>query len=296
MSKADNSGLSQQQVEKELEQALASVDPVRADSLTKLQRMRTVKTKSIEREQLRLTKKLGKDHPRVQKLTTRLEHNIALVHSLQLEAVRAQTEIPEVDENSWILHGRVLNSQLKPVAGLKTVLYDKSGCSMIEACGKEHTNKTGYFRLIIKEVAAYAKDEAGQDEPVDVFLHVLDKNDVTLHEDKRPLPILAGQVQYLEVVINDGDVTDKPWTDTGTGRLRTKTEKVPGVKRPSQTKTRYLGNSNSREFHDLNSQKPACQIDEIRPDHQISFKTQKEALALGYDYCAYCFGKDKSKR
>ena len=39
-----------------------------------------------------------------------------------------------------------------------------------------------------------------------------------------------------------------------------------------------------------------CRIDEIRPDHRVYFNTQREAQAAGYDYCAYCFGKEKSKR
>jgi hypothetical protein len=60
--------------------------------------------------------------------------------------------------------------------------------------------------------------------------------------------------------------------------------------------TRYLGNSSTRELHDLQNEKPQCQIDEIRPDHCASFKTRKQAAALGYDPCAYCFGKRQSKR
>ena len=56
------------------------------------------------------------------------------------------------------------------------------------------------------------------------------------------------------------------------------------------------GNSDKRELHDLESKKPRCLINKIRPDHQVYFNSEKEAQAAGYDYCAYCFGKDKSKR
>lgn len=61
-------------------------------------------------------------------------------------------------------------------------------------------------------------------------------------------------------------------------------------------KTRYLGNASTRELHDLKNATPRCQVDEIKPEHRVAFKTEKEALAAGYDYCAYCFGKEKSKR
>jgi hypothetical protein len=61
-------------------------------------------------------------------------------------------------------------------------------------------------------------------------------------------------------------------------------------------KTRFLGNSHLRELHDLENTKRRCNIEKIRPDHRVYFKTEEEAEAAGYDYCAYCFGKEKSKR
>ena len=290
----------QSQVEHELDQAIRSADPLRAESFQKLHRLRTIKTKNQERERLRLTEKLGDNHPRVMALQAKIDINYEVTRNLNLESVRARTEALVVESDSWLVHGRVLNDQLEAVPGMKAALYDRSGCP-IQTCGSEITDKTGYFKLTIKNVADGAQataaiinntvDEAGAtaatnnstvgdagdtattNENMEGFLYVLDKDDVTVHRDKRPLAILAGQAQYLEVVLDDGDVD-----------------------RPTQPKTRYLGNSNSRELHDLNNQKPACQIDEIRVDHRINFKTQKEAVAMGYDFCAYCFGKEKSKR
>ena len=58
----------------------------------------------------------------------------------------------------------------------------------------------------------------------------------------------------------------------------------------------YLGNKNTMELHDLNLLKNQCQVDEIKKDNRIFFSTKKEATAVGYDFCVYCFGKDKSKR
>jgi len=288
------------QVKKELDQTLKSADPVRADSLLKLQRVRSSRTKNQEREKLRLTEKLGGEHPRVMALQAKIDINYEVTRNLNLESVRARTEVPRVESDDWLVHGRVMNDQREAVPGMKAALYDRSGCP-IETCGSEITDITGYFNLTVKNVAKGARaaaevkkktadearaanatsnnnaddcgDKATENKNMEGFVYVLDKNDVTVHRDKRPLPIVAGQAQYLEIVLDVGDVD-----------------------RPPQPKTRYLGNSSTRELHDLNNQKPACQIDEIRVDHRVSFKTQKEALALRYDYCAYCFGKDKSKR
>lgn len=287
MAKVKKCNIEQLQVEKELEQTIKVADPVRAESLNKLQRMRTIKTKNQERERLRLTKKLGEDNPQVQVLQAKIETNQAFTRNLKLETARAKTEAPVVESNSWVVHGRVLNNQREPVPGMKTAVYDRSGCP-IQTCGREYTDKTGYFKLSIKDVADDATGVVAQNEQPEGFLYVLDSKNVIVHEDKRPLPIKAGQVQYLEVILDDkGCVVDNPWPDT---------REAFGRGPPPTIRTRYLGSSNSKELHDLKNQQPACQIDEIKPDHRVNFKTQKEALALDYGYCAYCFGKDKSKR
>ena len=56
---------------------------------------------------------------------------------------------------------------------------------------------------------------------------------------------------------------------------------------------RYLGNSNTKEVHDLKNEKPLCQINEIlRAGHAVGFvpDTLDEAHANGYDNGAYCIG------
>lgn len=56
--------------------------------------------------------------------------------------------------------------------------------------------------------------------------------------------------------------------------------------------TRYLGNSHTRELHDLKNTTRQCQIDEIRADHRRYFESPERAAAppFGYDTCAYCMG------
>jgi len=278
--------IQQAQVKHELDQAIKSADPVRAESLQKLQRLRSARTKNQERERVRLTEKLGGEHPKVMALQAKIDTNYEVARNLKMESVRAQTVAPKVEKDSWLVHGRVINERLEAIPGMKTALYDRTGCP-IETCGSEITDKTGYFNLTIKNVADDTRATSKTNEQMEGFLYVLDKGNVTVHKDKRPLPIKAGQVQYLEVVLNEEGLVGTPRPGPGD---------VPDVDRPAQPKTRYLGNSNTRELHDLKNQKPACQIDEIKADHRVNFKTQKEALALDYDYCAYCFGKDKPKR
>lgn len=65
---------------------------------------------------------------------------------------------------------------------------------------------------------------------------------------------------------------------------------------PGTLETRWLGNTHSEELHDLENTVAACQIDEIRFDHRFYFAGVEEAIAAGYDHCAYCFGRELSTR
>ena len=57
---------------------------------------------------------------------------------------------------------------------------------------------------------------------------------------------------------------------------------------------RYLGNSNTKEVHDLDNEKTQCQIDEIlQAGHEIPFKTLQAALDAGYDRGYWCLGGSK---
>jgi hypothetical protein len=52
---------------------------------------------------------------------------------------------------------------------------------------------------------------------------------------------------------------------------------------------RYLGNTNSKEVHDLDNENNNCQIDEIiAAGHDIPFNTLAAAHNAGYDDCYWC--------
>jgi len=66
---------------------------------------------------------------------------------------------------------------------------------------------------------------------------------------------------------------------------------TPVTTRPSAKQ--YLGNSSTKEVHDLRSEKTQCQIGEIiRAGHGVTFlpDTLAQAKKEGYDACAWCIG------
>ena len=59
------------------------------------------------------------------------------------------------------------------------------------------------------------------------------------------------------------------------------------------TGKRYLGNTNTTEAHDLNSEQPQCQIDTIiSHGHAVVFSpdTVAQAQSEGYDNGHFCIG------
>ena len=78
-------------------------------------------------------------------------------------------------------------------------------------------------------------------------------------------------------------------------RVKANLAAINGLELARRRASRYLGNSDSKELHDIRNEQRRCQIDQIRADRAIGFKSIAEAEALGYDFCAYCFGKAKSK-
>ncbi len=65
---------------------------------------------------------------------------------------------------------------------------------------------------------------------------------------------------------------------------------------PGSRVTRYLGNVRTREFHDLDRVSEHCLIHKIHDDNRFYLSGLQQAEEMGYDCCAYCFGKNLSKR
>ncbi len=75
---------------------------------------------------------------------------------------------------------------------------------------------------------------------------------------------------------------------------------VQTAKEAQETDYQYLLNTNSGEIHDLSNIKQSCSLHKMKYDHMnylFDLDGVQEQLGNGtYDYCAWCFGKDLSKR
>jgi putative aminopeptidase FrvX len=54
---------------------------------------------------------------------------------------------------------------------------------------------------------------------------------------------------------------------------------------------KYLGNTNTKEVHDLDNEQPQCQINEIISHrHDVYFDNHEDAKAQGFDNGHFCLG------
>ncbi|UCF92831.1 MAG: putative baseplate assembly protein [Desulfobacterales bacterium] len=58
----------------------------------------------------------------------------------------------------------------------------------------------------------------------------------------------------------------------------------------------FLGNSQTKELHNLKRLQTNCRVPDIREAHVKYFRCLSTALREGYDFCAWCFGRQYSMR
>jgi hypothetical protein len=310
-----------------VDEGIKANDLIRTTGLENLLRLRSKKANLQQREQQRLTAKYGASDQRVQQVNNNLETNANYIGGLRMELTRAKTPVIKPAANAWCVQGYVYDRQAIPIPNAKMALYSADGkeVAVVEATT---TDTRGYYRLdhaprgvgttgdqildsSSDSVLAGAEDtgagggirtnigatpdpaaasettgterlseglriNTNENARASVFVRALDPQDPELCADSTLITPRAGVCSYRDITIDTNAF--KP-TDTKDRRT-----------------TRYLGNSATRELHDLKNEKKRCQIDAIRFDHCTNFNTQKEAVAADYDFCAYCFSKAKSKR
>lgn len=283
-------------------------DVLRVEGLQSLLTIRKKKAKLQERDVQRLTKKYGEDAERVRLLEKKQKANLDFIRGLVMESNRAKTKPEKVAENTWAVKGRVYDRQGVPVANAKVALYSVDERKVPKVAGTT-TEASGRYKLTYqvkkKDVKEMPSDlellrllsgtqiEAAEKEDMDerlkininmrakasVFVRACFGEKEPVCADSTPMVPRPGVCNYRDVILNiDQYVSSKP------------------LQGKDIRSTRYLGNSATRELHDLNNEKTGCRIDKMRFDHMVNFKTIKMAEGAGYDFCAYCFGKEKSKR
>ncbi len=200
------------EIAKGLNQGLESADPARLAGLQTLRRVRAIKDVCLEREQARLAKKYGANHPRLREIAARRKANAVLEREVELQISRAQTPAVAADPNAWTLHGYVRDAGLIGQQDLTVALYDQNG-RWIEELGQACTDTHGYFRLTVAGAEPKAEGEsvevateklsrtAGGRTGLVAYIHVTNGAAATPYVDPESITPKLGAVLYREIIL-----------------------------------------------------------------------------------------------
>lgn len=289
-------------------------DAVRADGLMGLSAVKRAKLVQTRRERARLAVRYGEDSA----VVARLDRQMAVEHrflvNTRAEVDRVATAPLERDEALWQVHGFLRSQDGLGRTGYGVTLFaDVDGRKSL---AETSTDKRGYFHIGLEAVgpsgdasgvesapgsgrqpagkrvddnATADPDKTEEDAAVKTgrairalaqalkapaFIGVKIPGQGALWIDERPLHPVAGAIDYRDLTVANPK-------DDGAG---------------CGLRTRLLGNASSRELHDLDNEKSGCRIAAILPDRRFYFRTIDQAEKLGYDFCAHCFGRSRSKR
>ena len=189
-----------------IDSSFEETDKVKLESLQRLDLLRQVKAGSLQKEQERLTTKYGPEHPRVKRIEAMQSFNAGFMQDVNVEIDNASIKVPDFDKNTWMLHGRVLDENLKGIKDLTLCLFDENG-NWVRELGFASTDERGYFVLTYKEVE---RREPQIPESQPLILAVSDQESNVLHQESEPLFVKIGQIDYREIVLTDESKVRKP--------------------------------------------------------------------------------------
>ena len=166
-----------------------------APTLTQFAQLQRARADQLAASFDRLKSSLGENHPRVLALGQTLAAANLIGQSLNVEATRA-ARVPSVNPNEWLVYGRVLDEQGRPVPGLRVRVFDRDR-KYDDLLGDTTTDENGDFAA-----KYHARDfaETGEDQP-DLYVMVEDAAGLLLYSSRDKIRYEAGRVEYFEIVL-----------------------------------------------------------------------------------------------
>ena len=297
---SDAPRISLEQIEDLAAKSGARGDALRAAGLAGLIQVKRAKLVQTRRERVRVAVRHGEASAQVARLDRQLATEHGWLVNARAEADRVGTPLLERDARAWQIHGYLRSQDGLPRDRYTVGLFpDAKGRQ--EPLLATQTDDRGYFLLRLEP--KLGTDAVREAEPAgDATEEERKKAEAARREREMKLfvsalgtPVLLGVTVPGQSAVTMDDRAFHP--RPGAIAYRDLTVDSPKDDGSScQLRTRLLGNAGSRELHDLDNEKPGCQIGEIRPDHRFFFQNEEQARKLGYDFCAYCFGKERSRR
>jgi hypothetical protein len=186
--------VSEDDVERAVEELLTDADERRATGLETLALVRRARVTGLERE---LDRAETREDPHAAALANLVAATDEIAQNLGVEARRAQITQPTPAEGASVVHGHVVDERGNPVSGVDVQLVDRSGKRIRNATVS--TDADGYFEL---EWTPPAK--RGEPEP-EARVRVAAGTSRVLYEEPKPRPRPAGTVEYMQIAVEEAN-------------------------------------------------------------------------------------------
>ena len=138
------------------------------------------------------------EQPRVSELGEAAETALALERSLRAAAAR-ETRRPEPELGGWMVGGRVVDAEGRPVSGARVQIFDEDAVSD-DLLGEVRTDDYGYFWVVYEE----EKFSGFGDTAPDLYLRIMDRQGNLLYETSQEVRYEANRIEYFYIVLGQG--------------------------------------------------------------------------------------------
>lgn len=175
----------------------------RVDLLSGLKEVRAISHSLLQHETLRLSRKLGRKHPRVHQIQARLDENQNLVHDLEVQLELTKIRVPDIAESDALMHGRVVDEHGRGMEGL-TVYVEDGSKRTVRGLGRTETNASGYYALPVDAsiVARMSKTREGA-----AYLAVCTPKGKVACRSNQAIKLTEGSRVLMEFALNRRDLS-----------------------------------------------------------------------------------------
>jgi len=161
---------------------------------------------ALQLEQQRIIAKYGPDSPQAKTAATRVDMHDQMKLGIKVHLERLSLKTPETSANSYIVYGRVLNTEADGLPKLEVSAVDLKA----QVAARTATDDVGVFELPIPAGGAIKPKVASgaevKDVPLDteaqLRLQVSDQRKRILYRDQETFQPAPGRLSYREIVVS----------------------------------------------------------------------------------------------
>ena len=190
------------------QQAGKSPDDIRVEGMTDIKNMMLLGQVLFQRDAARMEKELGKDHPRVEQIRTRLKTQAKAVSDLEIKLELEKIKVPSVPERGALVHGRVADRYNRGISGLKITIEDEKERTL-RSLGWTETDASGYYALIFdsSKIKKLMNLEGA-------YLVISTQADKIVHREPETIKAAPGDQVVVDVTLNRVNLSPSKATDT----------------------------------------------------------------------------------